>query len=140
MKPVHSAVFPKMRLCRKFPLDLRCGSKEFLRLGMEDLFITQGCEKLAFFLEERNGSSLSRDFVRSNYEWALMHIDIGNQELFQLNYEKLGCLLPRVWIKSLWEFAHTFKLQLPSGSCDLKLLRLGDEYLVQRFTVFGYKK
>ena len=93
---MHLVVFLKIRICRKFPLDLRYRSTEFLGLELEDLFITQRCKKLAFFIEERIGSSLSSSFVRSNYEWVLIYIRVGNQELLGLNYEKWSCLLLRV--------------------------------------------
>ena len=68
MKPVHSAIFPKVKICHKFLLDLRYGSIKMLGLGLEDLFVSQGSEKLAFFLEERNTDSLSSLFIRSIYE------------------------------------------------------------------------
>jgi len=96
VKPLHEAVFPKARIYRKFLLNLRYGYKELLGLGLDNLFINQECEKLAFFLEERNGQGMSSCFVRSNYEWALLHIRVGNYELFGLKYESLQYLLPRV--------------------------------------------
>ena len=59
-----------------------------LSLELDNIYVTQGCKKLAFFLEERNWCSLSSPFVRSNYKWALLHVGIGGKELFGLNYNK----------------------------------------------------
>jgi len=129
IKPIHEVVFSKARICRKFLLDLQYGGKEFLGLRLDDLFIIQGCAKL-FFSRERNGNSMLSSFVRSNYEWALLHLGIGHHKLFGLAYETLYCLLPRVWIKSLWEFISKYNIELPSRSCDFKLYRVGDEFLV----------
>ena len=81
-------VFLKVKICCKFPLDLRCGLPEILGLGMDNLFMNQGCEKLCFFLEERNGNSLLSPFIRSIYEWVLIHVEIENNELFNLDYNK----------------------------------------------------
>ena len=74
VKLLYKDIFSKARICRKFPINLRYGCKELLELGLDNLFITQRCKKLAFFLEERNREGMSSCFVRSNYEWALLHI------------------------------------------------------------------
>ena len=104
------------------------------------IYMSHKDAKISLFLEERNGSSLSSPFVRSNYEWALLHVGIGGKELLGLNYYKWQCLLPKVWIKSLWEFVHKCEITFPCGSCDLKLTRLGDKFLMQWFSDFGESK
>ena len=68
MKPVYYVVFLKVKICRKFLLDLRYGSPEILGLGIDNLFVNQGCKKLYFFLEKRNSNFLSSLFIRSIYE------------------------------------------------------------------------
>jgi len=44
IKPLHEAVFPKARICKKKSFNLRYRYKELLRLGLEDLFTTQRCK------------------------------------------------------------------------------------------------
>ena len=84
-----------------FPIDLKLESRSILGLGINDLFIMQGVEKLAFFLEERNKESLLSPLIRANYKWALLYIGIRGGELFSLDYEVHNKLLLRVWMKSL---------------------------------------
>ena len=96
MKLATDAILNKVRICRIFPTDLKLGSRSILGLGINNLFIIQGVEKLAFFLEERNRESLSSLLIRANYKWALLHIGIGGGELFSLDYEVHNKLLLRV--------------------------------------------
>ena len=48
IRPIISEVLPRAKACRNFPLDLRHGNSNTLGLGIDDLCVTQGCEKLAF--------------------------------------------------------------------------------------------
>ena len=89
-------------MCQTFPTDLKLESRSMLELYIDDLFIIQRVEKLAFFLEERNRESLSSLLIRANYEWTLLNIGIGRGELFGLDYEVHNKLFGRVWMKSLW--------------------------------------
>ena len=95
MKLVLDATLNKVRICRMFPADLKLESRSMLGLGINDLFIIQGVEKLAFFLKERNRELLSSLLIRANYKWALLYIGIGGEELFSLNYKVYNKLLPR---------------------------------------------
>ena len=44
-----------MYKCNRLALDLCYEIKDMLGLGFKDLFVIQGYEKVAFFLEEKNG-------------------------------------------------------------------------------------
>ena len=101
MKLAVDATLNKVRIYRMFPTDLKLGSRNILGLGIDGLFIIQRVEKLVFFIEERNGKSLSSPLIRANYEWVFLHIGIGGAELFSLDYKIYNKFLPRVWIKSL---------------------------------------
>ena len=43
----------KVYICNRLALDLYYGTNDKLDLGFEDLYVVQGSEKLAFFLEKR---------------------------------------------------------------------------------------
>ena len=105
-----------------------------LGLGINDLFIIQGVEKLAFFIKERNRTSLLSLLLRANYEWALLHIGIGGAEFFDLDCKAYNKLLLRVWIKLLWHFISEYNISLLKGSSDLKLKREEDQFLIEVFS------
>ena len=59
VKPVYDAAFPKVRLCQNIPHDIRYGAKDCLGLGLDDLYVSQGIDKVIFYLEEINSNSMS---------------------------------------------------------------------------------
>ena len=77
MKLANDAAFPKSKLCRTLPYDLRFGAKETLGLGLDDIYISQGLDKVIFYLEEINNSSMSSPLLRTNMEWAIIHLGTG---------------------------------------------------------------
>ena len=91
-------------------------------------------------MEEINGNSMSRPLLRSNMEWAMIHIGIGNCSLFDIDYDLFGHLLPRTWISSLWQFAHEYQLQLPSYEHIIKVRRDNDKFLMEEFQRAGFSK
>ena len=64
-----------------------------------------------------------------------MYIGIGEKALFQLNYELFYYLLPRIWIKSLWEFYHHYNIHITELKIDILLQRIGDKYLIEVFSL-----
>ena len=140
VKSIHDAAFPKAHLCRTIPHDIRYGSKDALGLGLDDLYISQGLDKIIFFMEEINGKSMSRPLLRANFEWAMIHVGIGEKSLFDINYNDFGHLLPRTWIKSLWEFVHIYKVKMPTYDFLLKQRRDGDLFLMESFHQTGFSK
>ena len=74
---------------------------------------------MALYLEERYQNSMTESLIRVNLEAALIHIGIGEAGLFNLDYKLYGSLLPRIWIKSLWEFTQTNKISVPKSKVDL---------------------
>ena len=49
VQPIHDAVFPHARICRTISYDIRYGSKDALGLGLQDLYLSQGIDKLVFY-------------------------------------------------------------------------------------------
>ena len=73
-------------------------------------------------------------------EWALIHIGIGNCSLFDINYDHFGHLLPRTWIRSLWQFVHEYQIKLPSYEHILTERRDNDKFLMEEFQRAGFSK
>ena len=66
-------------------------------------------------------------------EWALIHIGIGNCSLFNIDYDLFGHLLPRTWIRSLWQFVHEYRIKLPSYEDIITARRDNDKFLMEEF-------
>ena len=75
-----------MRICRKFPLDLRYRSKALFGLGIQDLYVEQGVDKVAYYVEERLSNRPSGPLLRANYETTLLHIGVEYKSIFDLEY------------------------------------------------------
>ena len=140
VKPIHDLILPLCKLCRKIPLSLRCGPKDSLGLGLHDVFITQGIEKVSLWIEEHASDSLTGPILRDNYEASIIHVRIGGKKLFSLEHETLGSLLPQLCIKSLWRFSYQFGIKLPGTAHDLDLAREGDNFLMESFACHFPKK
>ena len=140
VKPIHDAAFPKAKLCRTLPHAIRYGSTDTLGLGLDNLYVTQGIDKVTIYMEEINGSSMSTPLLRSSMEWAIIHVGIGGKSLFDLDYTTYGHLLPRTWIRSLWEFVDEYKIHLPEYNFTLKKKRDGDIFLMEAFHRAGFSK
>ena len=140
MKPIHDAAFPKAKLCRTIPHAIRYGSKDTLGLGLDDLYATQGIDKVTFFMNEINGSSMSTPLLRSNIEWATIHVGIEENSLFDISFNDFGHLLPHTWIRSLWEFVDEYKITMPKWDYTLRKKRDGDIFLMDAFQRAGFTK
>ena len=96
VKLIHNVVLPRCELCRKILLALQYGLKDSLGLGLYNVFITQSIEKVVLWIEQYASDSLTGPFLRANYEAALIHLGIGGKQLFNLEYEIFGSLLPQL--------------------------------------------
>lgn len=99
VKPIHDTALPKARICQTISKDIIYGNREALGLGLDNVYISQGIDKVIFYMEEINGSSMSRNLIRANLEWAMIHVGIGETNFFTLDFDKYGHLLPQTWIK-----------------------------------------
>ena len=70
----------------------------------------------------------------------MIHVGIGDTSLFDLDYNVYGYLLPKTWIRSLWEFVDEYKIKLPTYEHGIKKKRDGDEFLMDAFHRAGYSK
>ena len=67
----------------------------------------------------------------------MIHIGIG-RNIFSLDYDLYGDLLPHTWVKNVWAFASKHDITLPSPSSLLDLHRQGDVFLMEEFANAGF--
>ena len=71
----------------------------------------------------------------------LFVIEMGmSVQPFQMHYASFGHLVTPCWLKSIWEKADIFKMNITVGNVDISPPRLGDDWLMARFVELGYKK
>ena len=126
--PIYETALPKSHICREFPQGLLYASKDVLGLDFPDMYVLQGILKVDYFIKNFNAlSSLKGPLLRTNMEWAQMEIGIG-RNLFDLDYDTFGEILPDKWIKSLWQSNHEYQISIPSVSLLLDLHRENDVF------------
>ena len=68
----------------------------------------------------------------------MIHLGIGNKNLFDVDFNFFGHLLPRTWIKSLWQFAHKYQITMPTYEYNLASRRENDKFLMEEFQWAGF--
>ena len=132
--PVRQAGLNHSGINRNFPSDLVFGSTDELGLGLDHLFTIQGASKLTIFQEYINSNEITGNLLRAALEWATIHIGLpGN--LFDHDYDTYGHLLPRSFIRTLWEFTSTHNIKVPRVHPELEHHRERDRYLMHDFVL-----
>ena len=83
---------------------------------------------------------MSTPILRANLEWAMIHVGIGNANIFDVDFSSFGHLLPRTWIKSLWQFVHEYGIKMPPYEHIIKHKREHDIFLMEAFHQAGFNK
>ena len=65
-------------------------------LGMRNLFVVQGVKKLSTYIEEKGRQSITGSLIRGNFKAALIHVGVGEEGLFNLNYNIFSIMLSRI--------------------------------------------
>ena len=121
--------YSRCRICSNSLQAIKYVPRNCMGLDITNLFLTQGIWKVAMFIEERDILKHSVLMIRASYEAALIHLGIGDRNLFKSDYNFFKVLLPPSWIKSLWEFTSINEIEVPGFGIDLKLLK--KRYFVQ---------
>ena len=87
MQPILQAGLQKSSLCKNYPRDAVFGSMDEAGIGMEDLYIHQGAERVSFITEHLQESTLSGELLRTSIELGKIEIGVG-RNIFQLDYDK----------------------------------------------------
>lgn len=66
-------------------------------------------------------------------------MEIGiERNLFNLDYDTFGKLLPNIWLKKLWQFTSKYQVLIPSVSSMLELRRENNVFLMEMFESNGF--
>ena len=137
VRPIFNAALPQSKICRNFPHALIYGTKDVLGFNFNDLYIPQGAAKVKILLKHLYTDDLTGPLLRANLEWAQIEVGVG-RNIFDLDYDTYGHLLPPTWIKSLWEFASLYNIKLPNVNNQLDLHWENDVFLIEQFAEAHY--
>ena len=110
MAPVLEVALPKSNICRTYPRAVVYGPKGTLGLGLNNLYIVQGAKQIALLHQFLDTDTITGDLLKSCIEISKIHIGHG-ENLFTLDYNRLGQLLPKTWITNVWQFCHQQHIQ-----------------------------
>ena len=131
------ADLPHSSICRKLPLNLVYNTIDELELGMGNLYSMQTSLKIEILHEFLSRSGMIGSLLLLSIEWSTMHVGIV-RNMFSVDYDLYSNLLPRSWIKNIWNFAHEYRTSLPTSPTQLDLHREGDLFLMEQFTRSGF--
>jgi hypothetical protein len=131
MAPVLQVTLPKTRVCRTFPRAVVYGPKGTLGLGINNLYLVQGSKHIALLHQFLDTDTITGDLLRNSIELTKMYVGHG-ENLFSLDFSRLGRLTPPTWISHLWGFCHKFKIKIEDGvTSNLTPKRLNDKFIMQ---------
>ena len=131
MKPILQAGLQKSSLCLQYPRDVVFGSQDEAGIGIDDLYIHQGSERICFISEHLQEDTLSGELLRTSIELGKVELGIG-RNIFQLDYKRYQSLMTHCWIKDVWKFCQEQDILIEDKVTDnSQLQRQGDVFLME---------
>ena len=99
---------------------------------MTDLYDSQGLQHVAVFQQHIASSGITGQLLQAAVEWAQIHLG-HSTNLFSIDYDRFGKLLPRSFIKTLWEYCWENNISMLIPTPNLGQHRAGDQFLMESF-------
>ena len=137
MAPVLEVTLPKSRVCRTYPRAVVYGPKGTLGLGMNNLYLVQGSKHIAMLHQFLDTDSITGELLRHSIEITKIHLGHG-QNLFTLDYSRLGRLTPSTWISQLWGFCHKFDIHINDEvTSNATPKRQNDKFIMEEIALYN---
>jgi hypothetical protein len=131
------AALPQVGVVSTFPRALAHAPRKFFGLNIPDFYIKQGVahvEKLVKLSKSMKHPTAC--LLRHSAE--AMRTTLGcNGKLFQIPWQ-VSVLLEDSWLKSTWEFVHTYGISIEDDIPELQAWREYDVLLIPTFLKMGY--
>ena len=128
---------PKGGLIRSAKREIRQLSSGFYGAGLPhpgvETAVAQ-CNKLLMHYGCQSSTGVQ---LQVSMELLLCELGISFQPL-QEDYQKYEKWVTRSWLKTVWEKAHKFGLEITLGNIPLKFAREGDKWMMRAFMEAGY--
>jgi hypothetical protein len=131
------AALPQVGVISTFPRALAHAPRKFFGLNIPDFYIKQGVahvEKLV----KLSKSTKHPTACLLQHSAEAMWVTLGcNGKLFQIPWQVL-VLLEDSWLKSTWDFVHTYGISIKDDIPELRAWREYDVLLIPTFLQMGY--
>jgi hypothetical protein len=138
MIPILKAGLPRSGIERNFPRDILYGPKSLQGFGIRHPWYHQEIVHLLVCFKQTTISGITGGQISASTEQ--MRLEVGLSGWFtDHDFDIYKTLLTDSWIKTVWQFAHRFKLDIHDSEAQLGLHRPNDRYLMEEFTRAGYR-
>jgi hypothetical protein len=138
MKPIRAAVLPALGINRHLSLVVAHAPQLYQGVGIPDLWTVQGILKLWIAIQHGDAPTITGNQLRASMELHTMEIGLPGHLLSQ-KYDVFSHLATTSWLKHLWEFCADSNIQVSTTTPKLELARHNDEFLMHKFSTYGYK-
>ena len=80
---------------------------------------------------------MTESLLQLAIEWSTIHVGLV-RNIFSLDYDLYGDLFPRSWIKNICNFAHDYRISIPTSSTQIDLHRKGYLFIMEKFFHSGF--
>ncbi len=138
MVPILKASLPLSGIERNFPRDVLYGPKRMQGFGILHPWYHQEIVHLLVCLKQTTIGGITGGQISASTEQ--MRLEAGLSGWFtDHNFDTYEALLTDSWIKTVWQFAHRFRLAIHDSEAKLRLHRSNDRFLMEEFATAGYR-
>jgi hypothetical protein len=139
MVPILKAGLPRLGIERNFPRDILLGPKCLQGFGILHPWYHQEIVHLLVCLEQTTIGGITGHQISATMEQ--MRLEVGLPGWFtDHDFDIWEATLTNSWIKTVWKFAHRFKLAIQDSKTKLSLHRSNDCFLMEEFASAGYRE
>lgn len=138
--PILKAGLPRSGIEQNFPRDILFGPKclQGFRILHTTCWYHQEIVHLLVCLKQTAIGGITGRQILSSTEQ--MRLKAGLQGWFTDHaFDTWEAILTDSWIKTVWKFAHRFKLAIHDSEVQLSLHRSNDQFLMEEFATAGYR-
>ena len=138
MVPILKASLPRSGIERNFPRDVLYGPKRMQGFGILHPWYHQEIVHLLVCLKQTTIGGITGGQISASTEQ--MRLEAGLSGWFtDHDFDTYEALLTDSWIKTVWQFAHRFRLAIHDSEAKLRLSRSNDRFLMEEFATAGYR-
>jgi hypothetical protein len=138
--PVLEAGLQSSSICKNYPRAVTYGPKEESGLNLPNLYVQQGLQRIAMITDHLSSHDMMGELLRTSIEAAKVEIGVG-RNLFSLDYSLYSTILTDSWVKSTWQFAREYNIDIiDKVTSNLPLHRQNDVFLMEVICHHGFSK
>lgn len=139
MGRLYRSLLPRMGVNRHIAVPLRHGSLALAGLDLPDLYLYQGSQQVAMFLQLYGSETNEGHLLRVSLEHLQLEVGIGAQVLSS-DFATYGFLATPSWLTSLWEFISFYRIKVVTSCQPPPICRQNDSYIIEALLQEGFSR